>query len=376
MRPLVARGWRPSSATRAATAIWKVWVRSEHPAHPGEILCGAACVDAHEGGVGIRRDERLHQAVEPREAGMGEGPFGALDELFVALVALVDRIEEGDRIGGVDEDRAAVGRGHLPDRRQLPIVGGEELSPVVPYMESQVLPDLQALAPAAMERSSESASRGPEAWCPGLGPVDVAEGHEPAGVRPVVAIQVLLELRSPAAIDVDDRPQVAAIHHVEEGPHVWNRRRPRPPDPVGEPTPEVIVGVDGGEAGSADRMGPQAYAGDRAEAAEGQVGVPVFVGEETPPDDSWGALPGPRVVLESCVPNSGMGRRNRLHCRHVGRCVASRERRPGSPYGCASGSKPVGAHAGRTRPGNGDSEELAASHPRCAAAPRIRRPER
>jgi hypothetical protein len=64
------------------------------------------------------------------------------NQLLVALIALVDGIEERHGVGGVNEDRDLHRRGRLPHRRKASIVGQDQLATFVAHTETDVLPDL------------------------------------------------------------------------------------------------------------------------------------------------------------------------------------------------------------------------------------------
>jgi hypothetical protein len=121
----------------------EVRVRLHHRAHPGEIFRVTAGVHGDEGGRGMRGHdglERRHQAVEPRVLGVTERPVGAGQQFFDALVALVDRVEEGHRVGGMDGDGDTDPACGVPQRAQPRVVGQDQPAVGVPDVQAEVHP--------------------------------------------------------------------------------------------------------------------------------------------------------------------------------------------------------------------------------------------
>ena len=162
---------------------------------------------------------------EAREVAAAERPLGLLEQLLEPLVAAVDGLEERDRIGRVDEHRAAPARrprrtpGRAARRRAARARRSSSRMP-----EPEVLPDLEA-ARAGVARAPQALDEhvGVEARAADGAQVDVAERDEAAGVRAVVAVEVALELVAPEAVEVDDRLDA---HLVEQSRSARRRRRP------------------------------------------------------------------------------------------------------------------------------------------------------
>jgi hypothetical protein len=111
-----------------------------------------------------------------------EAPVGVFEQLLQPLVAMVQRMEEGHGVGGVDEDRQAQPARGVPQRPEAVVVREDERSPVVPHPQAEILPYLEA--PGARRGGVFEAADEPigKARTLRLPPVDVAEGREPAWV--------------------------------------------------------------------------------------------------------------------------------------------------------------------------------------------------
>src|SRR5688572_31259454 len=72
------------------------------------------------------------------------GPAGKLGELQPALVVLVDRVEEGRRLGGMDQNRNAQLSRLAPHRVEPGIVGADPLPAAVFEVHAEILEDLEA----------------------------------------------------------------------------------------------------------------------------------------------------------------------------------------------------------------------------------------
>ncbi len=161
---------------RAEKSIARLGYVSQQAADAGEILGVAAHVRGDERRARMRRDERLergHEPVEGGEPGAGERPLGVHAELLEPLVAVVDRVEERDRVGGVDEHRQSEHAGLVEQRAQPRVVGQQQLAGRIAERQPEVLPDLQpagaagvALAQARDQRGSNpgSAARRKSTW--------------------------------------------------------------------------------------------------------------------------------------------------------------------------------------------------------------------
>ncbi len=197
------------------------------------------------GVAGDERLERLEQPLERREAAAAERPLRVDVELLVALVALVHRIPEGHGIGGVDQHRQPELARGVEDRREPRVVRQD--APAVPVVDPQaeVLPHLHpggTRVPRTREHRGLPLTAARVAQ--GVLPVDVDERVEAARMRPVVAIEVLLEVRQRAAVEVDDRLDSTAIHDVEQRADVLDHPLAVGRHPRREPAAEVVVRVD------------------------------------------------------------------------------------------------------------------------------------
>ena len=193
---------------------------------------------------------------------VGERPLGVAKQLLQALVSAVERIEEGGRVGGVDQAPA----GRARRRRRTPgrcarHRGARACRRLSRKPSPSVFQTFTPRAPAAAERRSDSASSVAEGIAGGgKPPVELAEGEEAAGVGAVVALEVRLELGVPAAVEVDRRLDPVVVAELEVGVHL-DRPPPRAApgevrlDPVGVglgPASEVGVAVDHPEARTLD----------------------------------------------------------------------------------------------------------------------------
>ena len=155
----------------------EVRVLVHHPAHPGEIFRVAAGVHGDERRRGVRGHdglERRHQAVEPRVLGVTERPVGAGQQFFEALVALVNRVEEGHRVGGVDGDRDAEPTRGVPQRAQPRVVGQDQTAagvadaagrgPSTPSGRGRPPPPTVRRLSASLVSASGSRSRSQSTW--------------------------------------------------------------------------------------------------------------------------------------------------------------------------------------------------------------------
>jgi hypothetical protein len=249
----------------------EVRVGDEHPLHPGEVLGRAADVGADEGGSRRRRHHRLEggqQPVERRLAGSSGPPAGVLQQLLEPLVVPVKGLEEGERVGGVDDHRQAQLAGRHEHLGQPGIVGQHPPAAGVLDGQAQVLPDLDptgAGRPGRLQAPDQRRGRvGPAQGRP----VQVTVGGEAAGMGAVVAVEVGLQLLAPAAVQVDDRGHADLVHQVEQGRDVG-----RGPAAVRvQPSPQVVVGVDGGQRRLGHRGGRMSERRDRRVVTQGQAG--------------------------------------------------------------------------------------------------------
>lgn len=156
---------------------------------------------------------------------------------------LVDGVEEGERVAGVDEHRQAEVAGvahHLDDAR---VVGGDQ-GVAVAHPEAEVLPDLDPAGAAGAAVLERALQRTDTAGLDHPVPVELAEGREPPLVRGVVALDVGGDLLAPHPVEVDHRGDAAGVHGRDERPGVGDHPGAVGPVAVGEPAPEVVVHVD------------------------------------------------------------------------------------------------------------------------------------
>ena len=81
---------------------------------------------------------------------------------------------------------------------------------------AEVFPDLQTPCPhidGSQQRLDQAVF---SAWLVQKSPVEMAEREEPTGMRPVVALEVLLEFTPPAAVQVHHGLNIEEIHEVNQ----------------------------------------------------------------------------------------------------------------------------------------------------------------
>jgi hypothetical protein len=216
------------------------------------------------------RDDRLQgvqQALEARHA-RPDGPLGVHGELLHALVGRVRRIPERDRIRRVDQDGQAEIPGCGPQPGEARVVGQHELAVRVAHAEPEVLPHLQAARPGACRRLQ---ARHQPLRPVDVGPVDMAEREEAPGVRAVVALEVGLELGTPAAVEVHDGLEVQLLHQREQRGDVLDHPAAARPHPLREPATEVVVRVDRAHGGPLDPCLGHAHLGPRPVVGKGNA---------------------------------------------------------------------------------------------------------
>lgn len=140
-----------------------------------EILRGATEMGADERRPRMTRDEppESGQQVVERWKSRVVGPFcrpGRPEmpvrvgvELLPALVPGVERLEEGDRVGDVDDDREVKLCGGGPERIEAPVVDRDETAVWIARPQSEQLPDLEPARSRAAESRSRAASVSPNA---------------------------------------------------------------------------------------------------------------------------------------------------------------------------------------------------------------------
>ena len=174
--------------------------------------------------VGAARDQRLERIEDPVERreplAIAEPPVRVLEQLLQPLVPLVQRLEErrpGPPTWIVTGTPAAATASHTGSSRSSSGITS------APLASRRCSPrSFQTFSPRA-PRSNASAISAPSSLHPSRAnkrPVPLRERREPARVRPVVPVEVRVELVAPHAVEVDDRP----------------RRRARPSAPTSSPT--------------------------------------------------------------------------------------------------------------------------------------------
>ena len=252
----VARGWRPSSPTRAEKSRHRFGIGREHAVDPrrGPRRSSTTCAPMNVV-PGWPRDhglERVHQALEAGQAGAVGRPLRVHAELLQALVVASS--------GSKNATGSAVW-----------ISTGSPSSPAAPTAAPAAASSGRTSAPAASRTASPRSFHTFNPRAPGrdarpsrlvdqassgvgleqLAPVDVAERQEAPRVRAVVAVEVGLELVAPAAVEVHDRLDVERVHQRQQLADVGGHPAAVGAHPVREPAAEVVVGVDG--AGTAGR---------------------------------------------------------------------------------------------------------------------------
>ena len=240
------------------------WDTCRASARPTQIFCSARDVRADEGGPRVARHqplERPQEIVEPREPrAVAEPPVGMFEQFFDALVAFVHRVEERERVTGVDQHGNLHVGGRLPQGRQPGVVGAIN----APASSRRCSPRFfQTLSPRAPAAGCFEELCGQPLTEPGaarhLKPVHLGERDEPARVGTVVPVEVGLQLLTAHPVEVHDGGDVGGIHRLEQGGHVGRCPAGR------EPSPQVVVDVDRGEprprhlvlGGAQRRHGPE-----------------------------------------------------------------------------------------------------------------------
>ena len=243
--PRAARGWRPSSAIRAAMSAWKFGWASSMRADPRQVLGAVRHVRADERRRRVTRHQRLERVDHRVERGeplpVAEPPVGVLEQLLQPFVVRVDRLEERHRIGHVDRDGESQVGGGVPQRDR---VARRRASPTPPPSSRTWSPSTfhtfipRAPAPAA-RRSWSAIHRSERAATAGLLPVDVGErrrsargapgrndrGCPPAPARRPSRLTIARTLRS--SISASSAPTSgAAQSEVSHRPRWRARRRP------------------------------------------------------------------------------------------------------------------------------------------------------
>jgi hypothetical protein len=171
-------------------------------------------------------------------------------QLLPALVGRVERIEEGDRVGDVDQHRQVQLAGSRPQRVESRIVHRHQRAVLIAHMQAEWLPDLQPLGATRGLRAKlgggpltkSIAMLGP------LAPIDSAEDSEALGRSGLEMIEPLVQnLLTPAAVEVDIHAHIGLVERVEQ-----LADRPLAPA-AAEIRAKVIMRVDHREARPCDR---------------------------------------------------------------------------------------------------------------------------
>src|SRR3974390_198772 len=107
----------------------------QHGVDPVQIL-RPSHMERNEGCVWMPAEHpiaRFQQRLETRKVAAVEAPVRMLVQLFIALVAAVNRMEKSFGVTGMNEDRDAQAAGLFPDGIQARVVDGEELARLVAH---------------------------------------------------------------------------------------------------------------------------------------------------------------------------------------------------------------------------------------------------
>src|SRR5581483_9682168 len=104
--------------------------------------------------LGEHSISRLQEFLKAGKLGTIETPVGVAHQFFIALVGVVDGMEESFRIASVDRYGNAQLPAFLPHRINARIIHGDELARFVPYSKPKIFQDLES-AGAALHRVME-----------------------------------------------------------------------------------------------------------------------------------------------------------------------------------------------------------------------------
>jgi hypothetical protein len=162
-------------------------------------------------------------------------------ELLPALVPGVERLEEGDRVGDVDDDREVKLCGGGPERIEAPVVDRDETAVGIARPQSEQLPDLEpARSPRrgvpqpGRLRLSERRVSGPAVV------VEAREDRDPIRICRLPSIDLRRQRVALAAVQVDDHLDARLVECRDQ-----LRRGTRRPVTT-ERRAEVVVRVDDG----------------------------------------------------------------------------------------------------------------------------------
>ena len=197
-------------------------------------------------------------------SGRPEVPVRVLGQLLVSLVRRVERLEEGDRVGDVDDHRQVELRGGRPEWVEPLVVDGHEPAGGIARSQPKHLPDLEPACaaggriaqPCRLDLTERRVGRPAVVVEPG-------EHDEAVGCHRLPALDLVRQAVTLAAVEIDERFDPRLVERREE----LGRRALRPPS--AERGSEVVVGVDDREARPKDFVARDAE--DRPRPVVGQA---------------------------------------------------------------------------------------------------------
>ena len=225
---------------------------------PGQASTSAAWASSSASKSGSGRGRRTTSPAAPRSSSRRS-------------LSRVERLEERDRVGRVDEH----GQAELAGARAAPRSrAGRRAATSAPDCVAHVRPRFfQTLTPRA-PRGARCRRAGRSSASPPPGSASSAQSswqnvRKRPGMRAVVAIEVGVELVAPHAVEVDDRLDVAGVHQSRRA---RRRRRSSSPPSVGQPAAEMVVHVDAGHGRAGrPRWASSAHLAPRGPVAQGDV---------------------------------------------------------------------------------------------------------
>ena len=196
-------------------------------------------------------------------------------ELLPALVLRVERLEECDRIGDVDDDRQVQLRGGAPERVEPRVVDGDEAAVGIARPQAEQLPDLE---PARATRGGV-----PQPGCLRLAErrvgsparvVEAGEDRDPVRVGDLPALDLRRQRLALATVEIDEHLHARRVESRDQLGR--SARRPF----AAERGAEVVVGVDDGELRPPNLVDRDAERRSRPEVGETEV-----VGASFPAED-------------------------------------------------------------------------------------------
>ena len=191
-------------------------------------------------------------------------------QLLPALVGRVERIEERDRVGDVDQHRQVQLAGGGPQRVEPRIIHRHQRAMLIAHMQAKRLPDLQPLGAARGLRAKLRGGPLAEAIAV-LGPfapIHAAEDAEALGRGGLEMLQPLVQdLLAPAAVEIDIHAHIGLVERVEQ---LGDRPLAPAAAKIGA---KVIMRVDHREARPRDRRGRDAELGLRQEFVQVEIAI-------------------------------------------------------------------------------------------------------